>query len=87
MTAFYAVQLTLCIKIRRTSVKLIPVWLLALCWMLIFALYMGVFGSGGGFLPGDKLSALVFAVIAGTASFGVALAWLTHIFPTLNKKT
>ena len=75
---FFTVQLLLCFKVRKLSVKLIPVYFLSLCIIFCVTWYLGVFGTGDGFLNANRIGAAILAIPVGIASIGDVIAWLVY---------
>jgi len=78
---FLVVQLLFCFLAKRTSIKLIPVYVITFCLLLAGLLYTGVFGEiGTGFLSAEKILAILLAMGSGAALAGDTLAWGVYGF-------
>ena len=67
---FGFIQLPLCFKPKRVSVKLIPVYLIVLILIVAFINYL----QGG---LGGELAALILAIGALILAVGAVVAWIT----------
>lgn len=74
----FALQLYLCRKARRMAVKLIPVYAVALTFLL--AICTACSHSTMGFWDLNSLMAIIFAIIGCCFAFFVGLAWIVHSF-------
>ena len=74
---FFIVQLTLCIKAKKMSVKLIPVYIILFCGMPTIADLCGLLGYRG-FISMQGILAVVLAIIIGFALVGEAAAWIVY---------
>lgn len=75
----FAMQLLLCFRVRRKTIKCVPIYLVILGLLLSGATYLGVFGTySAGAISGNGLVALIFACITAIAAVGVLLAWLVY---------
>lgn len=79
--AFFVIQLLICFKARKTTVKRIPLYFILVCCVLCAMLFMGIFGTGsGGSALGNvhQLVALILAIVAGISLIGVVAAWIVY---------
>ncbi len=84
---FFIVQLLLCFKAKRKTVKLLPSYMILLGVLFSVLIYLGVFGAfSAGVLSGSELIALIFAFIAGIATVGMLSAWLVYWITSFLKK-
>ena len=74
--SFFAAQLLLCFKTKRTAIKLIPAYLILLCALPAALLYAGVLGTG--FLNAEQIVAALLAMGMGAATVGNAIAWAVY---------
>jgi len=87
--AFYFVlQLCMCIKARKVSIKLIPIYIISIGIPLYFIYAFDLFGENNSvwnkFL--SEMFTVSISVITGLSYAGVALAWLTYLFIRLIKR-
>lgn len=76
---FFALQLPLCFWGKKTSIKCIPLYLVALGFLFSLATYCGVFGTySAGVISGNALVAVLLAFGSALAALGVFLAWLVY---------
>lgn len=75
----FAVQLALCLKVRRIALKCIPLYLVGGGFCYGGATMMGLFGSySAGDISGNGLVGLFIIMIVAVAFLGVLLAWLVY---------
>ncbi len=83
----FFLQLLLCVRVQNKLVKCIPLFLILFGFLLIGAVYLGVFGSySAGAISGNGIVALIFAFVVGIAAAGVLLAWCTYGVVRLLKR-
>jgi len=70
---FMAVQLLLCCNTQQVWIRLIPLWMIVLGFVLCVILFFGGFGEGS--FAAEKILALMCALTLGIASVGVGGAW------------
>lgn len=76
---FFAVQLLLCFKAKRTVIRMLPLYFILTCMGFILLLCTGVFGTGSGFLGnGHHIVAIILGIVVGIAGAGVAVAWVVY---------
>jgi len=76
---FFAMQLVLCLKAKKSRTKRIPLYVLLCLALFCVLLGFGVFGSSSGsVLDGNKIAALALACIVGIAAIGEILAWAVY---------
>jgi hypothetical protein len=73
---FFAIQLIICFKFKSITIKLIPVCVLILLFLLSIPTYAGVFSSDS--YNAHKLLAILLAFGAGSAFVGDIIAWLIY---------
>lgn len=82
--AFFAIQLFLCFKAKRSSVKRIPLYIVLLIVGFALLICTRIFGTGSGFLGNANLIvAAILAIIVAIASIGIVFAWVVY---KINKK-
>ena len=74
---FFIAQLILCVKAKKTAVKLIPAYIFFLCLLLAGLIYAGAFGSliRSGFISTETIYASLLLIVGAAAFTGVLLAW------------
>ena len=82
---FFGLQ-CLFFKAKSKTIRLVPVFMTAIGFLLCFMMYIGVFGNwSGGFLGNaNRLFAIVFGVILLIAAFGETAAWAFRWFRKKN---
>lgn len=76
---FFAIQLVLCNKGKKTSIKCIPIYLIILGALICTANYVGLFGSySAGAISGNELVAIIYGFFVGAAFTGVLFAWAAY---------
>ncbi|MCL2838756.1 MAG: hypothetical protein FWE04_06830 [Oscillospiraceae bacterium] len=70
------IQYLFCVKAKKMSIKLIPVYLIAL--LILFVTVLWVFGTDGF---GTRFLAFFLALGIGAAILGDVIAWIAY-FPT-----
>jgi small-conductance mechanosensitive channel len=76
---FFAIQILLCFKARKTVVKLIPVFFIFMGLILCLLLYSGIMGTGSGVIGNvNQIVALLFTIVIGIACIGDIAAWAVY---------
>lgn len=81
---FFAIQLVLCFKAKRTGVKLIPAYIILACVLFMVADFAGAL-EYSGFISGQGILAMMLAVVVGIALVGEVAAWTIYL--TLKRNT
>lgn len=71
---FMVLQLILCYKVKNIWIRLIPVYILILGFLLCVVLFFGGFGRGSFYA--EIILAMICALILLSASAGAAVAWI-----------
>jgi hypothetical protein len=75
----FAVQLTLCMKVKRIAVKCVPVYVLIIGIIYCGLEYIGFFGSySAGAISGNKLGAVLMLGIILFVGIGDVAAWIGY---------
>ena len=84
---FFGIQLFLCGKARKTSVKLLPLYTVLLLGGFSLLIASGILGAGSGFLGNVQLIvAGILAVLVAAAALGMAIAWTIYRCRLKQKK-
>ncbi len=72
----FIIQIVLCIKLPKSRIRFVPVFLLAVCQVFIILLYLGVFwNDDGGYFSGNRLLALLLGIAWAVPASADLLAW------------
>ena len=83
----FAIQLLLCFKVKKTSIRCIPVYIILVAWGFILLLCTGIFGTGSGFLGNVHLMvAAILTIVLGVVSIGNIAAWIVYKVYTKSKE-
>jgi len=74
---FFVVQLILCLYVKRTAVKLIPIYVVLFCMLIMAADFAGMIDYHGYF-NGTGILGLMGFFIVGISLIGEVLAWVVY---------
>ena len=73
----FIIQIVLCLKLPKSRIRFIPVFLLTVCQIFIILLYLGVFwNDDGAYFSGNQLPALLLGIAWAVPAFADLLAWI-----------
>ena len=73
----FIIQIVLCLKLPKSRIRFIPVFLLTVCQIFIILLYLGVFwNDDGAYFSGNQLLALLLGIAWAVPAFADLLAWI-----------
>lgn len=74
----FLIQFILCMKAKKTAVKLIPVYLIFACYATALILYLVELLNGGGGVAIGSIFAFIIVFVATVALFADALSWAIY---------
>lgn len=84
----FAIQLLLCFMAKKTVVKMIPSFFIALYAAFILLICTGIFGKGSGFVGDVQLIvAAILAIVLSVALIGIIAACIVYCIYAKAKKS
>ena len=83
----YVLQLSLLLKSKSWTVRLIPLYIYIVIGLFALACYMGIFGGGGEWIDAGKLLAFLTVMVLVYWLIGIAFAWIVYgIYRAVKKR-
>ncbi len=75
---FFALQLIMCFKAKKLTVRLIPIFMIAAGYLFALLLAFDILELTDGFVDGDAFAAAIIAIGMSIAAVCDAIAWAVY---------